>query len=245
MSGRFWEIDLLRGVAILSMIVFHLLWDIEYLGLGEIELYSGGLFFFAHAIGTTFLLLVGISLSLSHSRVEGRMEPLEIWRKYLLRGLRIFSLGILISVITWLLLGDGFVLFGVLHCIGLSIILAIPLLRLGSINILLGSLLVLVGVGLSQVVVDTQWLLWLGLRSGSFVSVDYFPLLPWFGVVLLGLGAGNIIYPRYRSRSRFPDLGESPLVRPFCFMGRNSLMIYLVHQPLLILIMTIVILAGL
>lgn len=243
MAERFWEVDFFRGIAIVSMVAFHFIWDIDYLGLGEFELYSGGLFFFAHAIGTAFLLLVGISLSLSHSRINEEMTASEIHNKYLTRGLKIFSLGLLISFITWLILGDRFVAFGVLHCIGLSIILAIPFLRYRTLNLVLGSSIVVIGILLGGVTLDTPWFLWLGLESAGFVSVDYFPLLPWFGVVLLGLGLGNFLYPEYARRVRLIDRGGLSILKPICTMGRHSLLIYLVHQPLLIGLIALAILA--
>jgi uncharacterized membrane protein len=242
MAERFWEIDFLRGMAIVSMVSFHFMWNIDYLGLGDIELYSGALFFFAHAIGTVFLLLVGMSLSLSHSRVKGKMAASEIHHKYLARGLKIFALGLLISFITWLIIGDRFVAFGVLHCIGLSIILAIPLLRYRTFNIALGSSLIAIGILLGGVTIETPWFLWLGLESAGLASVDYFPLLPWFGVVLLGLGLGNILYPDYTRRVKLPDLEGLSILKPICTMGRHSLLIYLVHQPILIALMTLIIL---
>jgi len=81
----------------------------------------------------------------------------------------------------------------------------------------------------------------LGLRSENFVFVDYFPLLPWFGVVLLGLGIGNILHSHHSRRVKLPELGRFPLFRPLCAMGRNSLLIYVVHQPVLILILMLIV----
>jgi len=68
-NERFWEIDLLRGIAIIMMIIFHILFDLVFLGIIKINLYSGLNLLFLYSIGTIFLLLVGVSLSLSYSRV--------------------------------------------------------------------------------------------------------------------------------------------------------------------------------
>jgi uncharacterized membrane protein len=80
----------------------------------------------------------------------------------------------------------------------------------------------------------SPWLLWLGLAPEGFYSLDYLPLLPWFGVVLMGIALGDFLYHGYKRRIALPDLGGALLVRPLAFLGRNSLLIYFVHQPALI-----------
>ncbi len=68
-------------------------------------------------------------------------------------------------------------------------------------------------------------------------SVDYFPVFPWFGVFLIGIFLGNVLYPKYERRIQIPDLSRFFVVRFFCFLGRHSLTIYLLHQPILILLL--------
>jgi uncharacterized membrane protein len=64
--------------------------------------------------------------------------------------------------------------------------------------------------------------------------LDYFPIFPWFGVILMGIALGDLLYRGYRRRIALPDLSGSSFVKPFAFFGRNSLAIYLIHQPVLI-----------
>jgi len=80
-------------------------------------------------------------------------------------------------------------------------------------------------------------LLWLGLEPDNHMYVDYFPLIPWFGVVLIGIFLANILYADNIRRFPLPDLTHLRLVRMLQHLGQNSLMIYLIHQPLLFLIL--------
>jgi uncharacterized membrane protein len=68
----------------------------------------------------------------------------------------------------------------------------------------------------------------------DFYSVDYFPVFPWFGVILMGMGLGDWLYPGYRRRIPVRDISSSHFVRALAFLGQNSLAIYLVHQPVMI-----------
>ncbi len=231
---RFWEIDLLRGIAIIMMIVFHFFYDLNYLNVYKLNLYSGFFLIFVYLIGTCFILLVGISLTLSYSRAKKSSIKKELPLKYLKRGLKIFVLGLLITVITWIYLDEGFVVFGVLHCIGISIILAYPFLKFRYYNLLLGILLVLVGVILKNFTFNFHWLVWLGFTPHWFYTVDYFPLLPWFGVVLIGIFIGNTLYPQHERTFKLRNFSGLKIARFFCFLGQNSLIIYLINQPVLL-----------
>ncbi len=184
-NERFWEIDLLRGIAIIMMIIFHILFDLVFLDIVKINLYSGLNLLFLYSIGTIFILLVGVSLSISHSRVINVLSKRQIWLKFIKRGIMIFSLGLVITIFTWLYLRNGFIIFGVLHCIGLSIIFSIPFLKNKFINLFLGVILVFIGIFLKTMIFDTNWFLWLGFVPRGFYTVDYFTILTWFGVFLI------------------------------------------------------------
>lgn len=234
LAVRFWEVDFLRGWAIVLMILFHSVFDLGYFGVFEVDIYSSFWFYFARLTASLFLLLVGVSLVLSYSRAE-RLARTEQFRFRLFkRSIWIFSLAMGITVVTRLLLGDGFIIFGVLHLIGVSLLLAYPFLRLHLLNFIFGLLFILVGLYLQNLSVDYPWLLWLGLAPQSFYSLDYFPLFPWFGVILIGIALGDLLYRGYRRRIALPDLSGSSFVKPFASFGRNSLAIYLIHQPVLI-----------
>jgi uncharacterized membrane protein len=234
---RFWEVDAARGVAIAMMVVYHLTYDLEYFGGYDIESTSGFWARFADATAGAFLLLVGVSLVISYSRASAGAPDRSLFGKYMLRGIRILAYGMALTVV-FLVFGMGVVAFGILHLIGVSIILAYPLLRYRYVNLFLGLSIIAVGVyirieGLSS---ETSWLLPFGVVPENLVMPDYRPLLPWFGVVLLGLFAGNVVYGDGKRPALFA--GKAPAAaRPLLPLGRNSLFIYLIHQPILILLL--------
>jgi uncharacterized membrane protein len=154
--------------------------------------------------------------------------------RLLKRSIWILSLAMGITLVTYFSIGKGFIIFGVLHLIGISLLLAYPFLRLQWQNFVFGLFFIAAGLYLQTVNVEFPWLIWLGLAPQDFSSLDYVPIFPWFGVVLMGMGLGDLLYRNYRRRANLPDLTYSVLVRPLTFLGKNSLAIYLIHQPVLI-----------
>jgi uncharacterized membrane protein len=227
-------VDAARGVAIAMMVVYHLMYDLDYFGGYPIESTSGFWARFADATASAFLFLVGVSLAISYARASAGHPGRRLFGKYLLRGIRIFAYGMALTVV-FLVFGMGVVAFGILHLIGVSIILAYPVLRYRFANLFLGLSVLAAGVymrieGLSS---QSPWLLPFGVVPENLVMPDYRPLLPWFGVVLLGVFAGNVVYGGGRRLALFP--GKAPAVaRPLLPLGRNSLFVYLIHQPILI-----------
>ncbi len=238
LEKRFWEIDFLRGLAIIMMIVFHLLYDLTYFGGCDLNLHSGFWLYFGRATATIFIFLVGVSLTLSFSRAKKiQNSEQKLYLKYIKRGLRIFSWGLIITLMTWIFLREGFVLFGILHLIGISIILAYPFLKLRYWNLLLGIVFISPGIYLKNFTFDFLWLVWLGIMPDRFYTIDCFPIFPWFGVVLIGVFFGNLLYPDYTRKFNLFDLSNFTFIRLFCFLGRYSLLIYLIHQPILIILL--------
>jgi uncharacterized membrane protein len=235
-TRRFWEIDSLRGVAIIMMVLVHLRYDLVYYGGYRVPLLMSRFWVgFARATAIIFIFLVGVSLTLSFARVSrGKRDDRRLFGKYVKRGLTVFGWGMVITVVTWVLLREGAVYFGILHFIGVSIILAYPFLRLRLPNLLIGVVLVALGIYLSGQTFTFSWLLWLGLAPEHLPSVDYFPLIPWFGVVLLGVFLGNTLYPDHTRRFRLPDWSGVLPIRWLSFLGQHSLTIYLVHQPIIV-----------
>lgn len=231
---RFWEVDFLRGMAIVLMVLFHLAYDLNYFGVYEVELASGFWFYLARFTASLFLLLVGVSLTLSHSRARLLGQEDRFRFRLMKRSLWILGLAMGVTLVTYLLIGKGFIVFGVLHLIGISLLLAYTFLGLHSMNFVLGLLFILFGLYLQDLSVDFPWLIWLGLAPRDFSSVDYLPLFPWFGMILMGVAFGDFFYRDYRRRIHLPDLARSHLVRWLALLGRNSLAIYIAHQPVLI-----------
>jgi len=228
---RLWEIDFLRGLAVLAMVVSNFLFDLYFfIGMPALspDGWSGVL---ARLTAGTFILLVGTSLSLSFARRKARGEG---FAHYLKRGCGLILLGMLVSAATWFSAGKQLVIFGVLHLIGTSILLSYPLLRFGGMNTGLGLLVIIAAPYLSRIKVSFPWLIPLGIAPPTFKSVDYVPLFPWWGLVLIGIGVGSLMYREGRRRFSLPFSGTSPVAVGFCLAGQHSLIVYFAHQPLLL-----------
>ncbi len=225
--------DAARGVAILMVVLYHLAYDLDNFGGFPIESTSGFWVMFADASAFAFVFLAGLSLSLSYARARG--EGRATFGRYLmLRGSKIFSYGMLITLVFWAL-DLGAVVFGILHLIGASIVLAYPFLKLRLPNLLLGLLIVAAGIYLLSTYEGASGpfgvlLAPFGIEPVGLSMPDYRPLLPWFGVLLLGLFFGNVVYAKRKATGA----GVSPRARPLAFLGRHTLFVYLVHQPVLI-----------
>ncbi len=232
---RFWEIDMFRGVAIVMMVIFHLLWDLwAFRIMPDLVLYAGFWKYFQRTTAITFLLLVGISLTVSYQRDRAKARGVKPpWRKFLWRGLRIFGIGMIFTLYGWAT-GFGYVDIGILHLIGLAIILAYPLLDYRWPNLILWAIFVIIGGIMLRTPLDHNWLVYLGLHRPDYRPLDYFPLFPWLGVVLLGIFFGNSVYGRDGRIFDLPDWSNFLPIRLLRFLGRHSLVIYVIHQPLLL-----------
>ncbi len=213
------EIDLLRTTAIIMMVAYHLLYDLEFFWQWNIDTQHGPLLVFGRSTATLFLLLVGASAVLLRQSMLARQKTqAEIFHRLVCRGLWVLSCGMVVSLATALVDVDTFVRFGILHLIGCSLLMLPAFLPAKMWNIAIGSLLI--GIGLL-------------LPKATFASVDYYPLLPWFGVVILGAGLGHWWYVH----------NTPPLIRlPGWLMlpGRHSLLIYMLHQPLMLALLWLV-----
>jgi uncharacterized membrane protein len=238
-GGRFWEIDTLRGTAVVMMVIFHTVFALSFFGVLQEDVVYGFWRLFALSTATLFILLAGVSVTISSARAGASLDARGIARKHVRRGTGIFLVGIFITLVTWLLVRGEFVLFGVLHCIGLSIALSPLLLRLGRANLPLGAAIIALApvVGLLS---GPLPLAWLGIHPADFASLDYVPMVPWFGVFLVGMGLGSILYPGGR-RGFSTGSREHPLLSPITFLGSHSLPIYLVHVPVILLLLALLV----
>lgn len=231
---RLWPIDAIRGLAVAGMVFYHLMWDLYFVGIYPGDVTQGGWRVFARFIATTFLVLVGFNISLLNRRTPGGVP----YRRWLERGLKVLGWGMVISLVTWPIFGRQFIAYGVLHFIGTALLLAPLLLKVEGFAVPLGLAFLAGGRLLGTRYVDTVWLLPLGLRPWQYTSVDYFPLIPWLGVVLLGVGLGPLLVPRLGTRPGPEAPAPTPRwARPAVFLGRHSLVIYILHQPVIIAVL--------
>jgi uncharacterized membrane protein len=222
------------------MLCYHLIYDLAYFGVYSGNMLSTPWQTFARSIGTTFIAVMGISLTLRYARLKPELDRKHLFVKYLRRGLTLLAWGMVITAVTYLVIGPGFVVFGILHLLGLSTILACPFLRSRWASLVGGVFVIALGTYVSGLITLSPWLLWLGVQQIGRRMVDYYPLAPWFGVALLGVFVGFSLYPEGRRGYPLPDLSRSLPVRGLGFLGRHSLLIYLVHQPVLFAFLIVV-----
>ena len=227
---RFWEIDVLRTIAIVMMITFHTLYLLNYFGIHDTGVPSSYGFWrwFPRLTGGTFIFVAGLSLTIAYSRAK-RISG------FTLRGLKIFGYGMVITLITWLISRAGYVRFGILHFFGIAFMLAPFFVRFRVINLVLGVALMATGIYLleQRILVDFPWLLWLGLIPHGFWTMDYWPLLPWFGLFLVGMFCGKVLYPQGNRRFNIHEFND-PITSALTFPGRHPLVIYLAQWPAII-----------
>lgn len=243
---RYWEIDAVRGIAILGMIFFHTLAVLVMFHV-IVETEEFLKYYNTYVFGTAiFVILAGIAMVLRHERMHGRTTK-EYYLTLIYRGLFLFLLGMGITLASWIgdtvfLDGTAFIKFGFLHMLGLSMILAVPLLRFRKWNLIFGLIIMAIGFWVIPCISSPEWLFPLGIHGADFMlyTQDYFPLFPWAGVLLLGIGLGNVFYPN-------GIRGFTLNYKPKCVIhfltklgnGMVTLFIYLVHMPVLFVIMWI------
>ncbi len=231
MTKRIWELDVFRGICILAMVLLHLLYDLQHL-FGLLSGENAVLSFVMDWGGVLFFLLSGICVTLGRHPIR--------------RGSAVLACGAAVSAVLWELIALGFldsrmmVYFGVLHCLGACMLLWPIFRRLPwPILFLFGAVFTAVGLSLTKKVFPTGiWLVPLGLMPPGFVSADYFPLLPFLGFFLLGAVLGRTLYKN--RTTLFPNANTAnPLICFFSRIGTWSLPIYLLHQPVITGILTL------
>ena len=246
-AGRLWEVDAARTAAIAMMVAYHAGYDVHQLApQASLDPFSGGWHALRVATGTSFLLVVGVSLAVSNGRARARgLSWRGAYARHARRAAQVAAAALLVTVATRLAVGDDYVRFGILHVIAAAM-LVVPLLApLGRWNAALGVAAIAAGAVLqARPESDVPGLFILGVPP-VHGAVDWYPVLPWFGPVLIGLAIGLALYPGGRRGvwgARLPEpRGATALGLP----GRHALPIYLLHQPvLLVLVAGALALAG-
>ena len=223
---RIWELDAFRGICILGMVFVHLMYDLA--DLYRIIDWDYPLWFdiMKNWGGVLFVLLSGICATLGRRSVR--------------RGLIVLAGGLIVSAVTWGMYKffhfhkSIIIYFGVLHCLGTCMILWWLCKRLPTWTLaLLGSAMVVAGFYLDAITpANNLYWIWLGVIPPRFMTSDFFPLLPNMGYFLLGAVIGRRLYRN--KETRFPRANpQNFLIVALSFLGRQSLEVYLLHQPIL------------
>ena len=227
-TSRLQLIDALRGLAVAQMIIYHFIYDLAYFGwINLVMTRDQPWVAWRTAIVTQFLLLVGVSLVL---RTSFKPSAADFWKRWA----QITAAALLVSLGSWLVFGQRFIYFGILHFVAAALLLAKPLLRLKVLNILVGPMCIAVGLAYTNGFFNTPPATIVGLMTFKPPTEDYVPLFPWIGVVLIGAGlAAHWQRANWRIPAALAPLNERP-PRWLMFLGTWALTIYLVHQPLLL-----------
>lgn len=227
-GGRIELVDLARGIALLAMFVYHFAYDLSYFRLIRVDVVTDPAWrAFARLIAGSFLVIVGFSLVLATQKGFDRGN-------YLRRVALIACAAILVTSATWFALPDVFIFFGILHHIALASVLALPFLFLPTLVVAIAAVIVFaLPFILGHDVFTQDWLAFLGFGPWP-LTADFVPVFPWFGCVLAGMALARIILPRAQGSFWASWRATSAPTKLLVLGGRNSLFVYLVHQPLFI-----------
>ncbi len=231
--------DELRGFMILNMIVYHLFYDLAVIfELPKINwIFSDLADWWQLMICGVFIFISGICCSYSKNNLK--------------RGLRLLLWGMVFTAVTALAVPDLLIVFGLLHFMGLAVLLTIPLGKYlhkmpPFIGVAAGLLLFWItyhlqlgwigfspqySIELPSFLFQNNWLFFLGFHDSHFYSSDYFPLIPYIFLFWAGVCFSGVSLPRWTTVSHSKVLA---------FLGRKSLWIYLLHQPILYLILYVI-----
>ncbi len=229
-------LDAFRGFLLIHMIAYHGMWDLVYLFGLKAPWYTGSAgYLWQQFICWSFILLSGFCWAMSRSHAK--------------RGLLVFGGGAVVSLVTILLMPQNRILFGILTCIGSCVLLMIIAEKLlknvpaaAGLGVSFGLFLLLRNIPsgalgfeshviclLPETLYRDLFTAYLGFPPRGFFSADYFPLFPWFFLFVTGYFLHRITNEKGWNERLFAR-GQFPLLN---WIGRHSLLIYLLHQPIL------------
>lgn len=248
---RAFELDLVRGLAIIFMVLYHFMWDANYLFGWKVLRFMIEDSYDVFAKTLNLVAFVGVSgICCSFTR------------SYAKRALKIGICAVGLTIITYIATSLGFdclIIFNVLHLVTLGIIVLglvnwIRIKTNASVNQtaavvgIIGLWIILIGqeIGALRGAVEGDFLIPFGILGDNILSMaDYMPIFPWLGVFMVGAVIGMLCYSE--KRSLWPNAPEKlrKVTRPIEFLGRYSLVVYIVHQPVLLLMLVLLKTLGL
>ena len=227
-TGRIDAVDCARGFALIGMAAYHLTWDLaDFRLVPPLLPFSPPMRLLSHSVASAFLALVGVSLALAH---RDRLHLPAFWR----RLATVIAGAAVVTVVSWILFPGQTIWFGILHCVAAASLLALPFVEASAlVSLVAGVTAILLPFFVHSALFDPPALLWLGLGEALPNTVDWYPILPWSGVVLVGLGAVRLPRVLGRLTSSWRWSAKSRAAQAVCFAGRHSLAVYLLHQAVL------------
>ena len=223
-TPRLIPLDLARSLAILCMVVFHFTFDLALFGFIPPEtMVQPFWYYFARMIAGSFLFLSGVSLWLAHGRGIR-------WPAFWTRFAKIAAAALLVTLASIWFVPGGTILFGILHAIAAASLLGLVALRLPwPVTLAIAAVIFAAAWGPSFPAFDPIWLVWTGLAETRPMMGDYVPLIPWAAPALAGVATAKAL-----RIDLWRGTAPTPLTRALSLPGRHSLIIYLLHQPILV-----------
>jgi uncharacterized membrane protein len=236
-AQRFNAIDNLRGVAIVWMTLFHFCFDLNHFGWLKQNFYADPFWTWQRtAIVSLFLFCAGLGQAVA-------VEQGQRWGRFWKRWAQVAGCALLVTVGSYWMYPKSFIYFGVLH--GIALMLVIVRFTSGWRQWLWPAGAIAIAAKPLAMLARAQWpeleflnhpaWNWLGLISRKPITEDYVPLVPWLGAMWWGMAAGQWLLARRRSWvQRSTPRGTAPLA----WLGRWSLTWYMLHQPVMIAVLT-------
>ena len=226
MPKRILWIDVIRGISILAMVTFHFAFDLMYFGFAKSDLiYQPDWRLFERMIAFSFLFIAGLSLSITH---RSSINWKSFFRRYGVTAI----CAVLISIVTYILFNNDMIRFGILHAISVSGLVGLLLLKLNSLSLFfLAVLLFLLNLFIPQPLEGDYFWQWLIYTTETPNSLDYRPILPWITPFILGMASYQPI--KKWGLLETSNASSHKELSILSWLGRNSLIIYLIHQPVL------------
>jgi len=226
---RFAVVDIARGVAIIAMVAYHLCWDLSYFRFIAPDVgRDPNWVLIARSILAVFLFLVGTGLVLGHG---SGIRWAAFWRRtgFVVMGALAITLG------TFLVFPDSFVYFGVLHAIALFSLLALPFLFAPLwLTGLVAAVVIALPLLFAHALFNEKLFSWIGFWQVPPPTNDLVPIFPWFAAVLVGIIATRLVLASSLAGRLAAIAPTGRLPRLLAGLGRWSLLIYLLHQPILL-----------
>ena len=223
-TSRYPVIDCIRGFAIIAMIAYHFGFDLNMQGyiLQDINHNSNWQVARSLILGT-FLYVAGFSMALATNQ--------NIKRR-LIRLVRIAACAVLVSIGSYFMFPDSWIFFGVLHFVLVGTIICWLVMPYQKLLLILAMSLLTVGILYQSPIFNSPFLQWLGMMTYKPITEDYVPVLPWLGLMLIGARMGQLALTK--SKLWLFDYKLSSILLPVQWLGQHSLIVYMLHQPILL-----------
>lgn len=242
MGKRVGIVDETRGLAVISMVIYHLYFDLVYFyGVDMGKLIDTVMDWWQPLIAGTFIFVSGIAANYSHNHFK--------------RGALCFFVGMCFTFATAFITPHAPIYFGVLHLLGISMMIYGFIGNFTSkipwvLGLILFALLYFLTLNIPHGYMGFNWLFTidmpdslygarllfpLGFMPSGFSSMDYFPLLPHFLLFMSGASLG-VLFKSGRAAKGMYMVRFSGLA----FIGRHALLIYILHQPVMVAILELI-----